>query len=133
MHTPDKLEINPEHKDCVVDGVDKFVSDINLSKYVHLKPNDGRVILKEFKDKPGENKSESGLIIGTETEDAQEVSVVVAVGKGMYNGYLGVHAEMPYKVGDVVFAPEHFGHNFIFGGDREVLLSIAASDIIAKL
>lgn len=133
MNTPKTLTLNPDLKDCVVDGVEAFISGIDMSKYEHLKPNDGRIIVKEFKDKPGDNKSAGGIITGGD-EDKQEVGLVVAAGKGVVNPYsTGARLPVEYMVGDVVFMPSNFGHNFIYGSDREKLLSILGSDIIAKL
>lgn len=128
-----KIALNPEHKPCVVAGVEEFVSGIDLDKYAQLKPNDGRVIIKQYKDKPGENKSEGGIVLTDETKDEQHVGVVVAVSRGAFNGYSGKHVESYFKAGDLVFFPEHFGHNFYFGDEREKLLTILEQDIIAKL
>lgn len=124
--------LSENHKDCVVAEVAAFVQGINLEKYKQLKPNDGKLILKVFQDKPGEHKSSGGIITGG-TEDKQQVAVVVAAGKGPFNPYTGTHIEIPYGVADLVFLPEHFGQDIYFGPDREKLMSISYTDIIAKL
>lgn len=124
--------LNEAHKSCVVAEVAAFVEKIDLDKYAQLKPNDGKLILKVFEDKPGEHKSSGGIITGG-TEDKQQVAVVVAAGKGPFNPYTGTHIDMPYSVSDLVFLPEHFGQDIYFGPDREKLMSIAYTDIIAKL
>lgn len=128
-----KITLNPEHSDCVVDGVDKFVAELDLSTYAQLKPNDSRVIIKQYKDKPGDNKSEGGIVLNTEKEEEQHVGVVVSVGRGIINPHTGLHIASYFNVGDVVFFPEHFGHNFYFGKEREKLLTMLEQDLIAKL
>lgn len=128
-----KLTLDPKHKTLVVAGVEAFVGTIELSKYAELKPNDGRVIIKQFNDKPGENVSEGGIVLSDSKQEEQHVGVVVAVGRGALNPYTGERVDPYYKPGDVVFFPEHFGHNFYFGDDREKLLTMLEQDMIAKL
>ena len=127
------ITLNPEHKPYVVAGVEKFVAGIDLGKYALLKPNDGRVIVKIYNDKPEENSSAGGIILSGETKDKQAVGIVVAAGKGMFNAYSSTHLDLGYEVGDLIFFPEHFGHEFFVGTEREKLLSIMSTDIIAKL
>lgn len=127
-----KLTLNPAHESAVVAGFGAFVEGLDLAKYEALQPNRGRVLIKKFKDDPKENKSEGGIVLSGETEDAMEVGVIVSVGEGLLTN-AGTATDLGYAVGDVVFIPEHFGHDFQFGSDRETILSILASDIIAKL
>ncbi|CAM0043596.1 co-chaperonin GroES [Vibrio phage K120 g1] len=127
-----KITLNPVHEKCVVAGFKEFVEDIDLEKYM-MQPNDGRVIIKQFKDKPGDNKSEGGIVLTDVKEEEQHVGVVVAVGRGIINANTGHHVPSYFKPGDVVFFPEHFGHNFYFGDDREKLLTMLEQDVIAKL
>lgn len=128
-----KLTLNPVHKHLVVDGVEAFVGGIDLEKYAELKPNDGRVVIKQFKDNPEENVSEGGIVLSDSKKEEQHVGVVVAVGRGALNPYSSERVDPYYKPGDVVFFPEHFGHNFYFGSDREKLLTMLEQDMIAKL
>ncbi|CAM0050424.1 co-chaperonin GroES [Vibrio phage K404] len=127
-----KITLNPVHEKCVVAGFKEFVEGIDLEKYM-MQPNDGRVIIKQFKDKPGDNKSEGGIVLTDVKEEEQHVGVVVAVGRGIINANTGHHVPSYFKPGDVVFFPEHFGHNFYFGDDREKLLTMLEQDVIAKL
>ncbi|AHI61250.1 molecular chaperone GroES [Vibrio phage SHOU24] len=127
-----KLKLNPEHQSAVVAGFAEFVETVDLGKYQSLQPNRGRVLIKKYKDDPKENTSEGGIVLSGETQDAMEVGVVVAVGEGLLTN-TGAATDLGYAPGDVVFIPEHFGHDFQFGADRETVLSILASDIIAKL
>ncbi|QZI92910.1 hypothetical protein SIPHO067v1_p0070 [Vibrio phage 51E28.1] len=127
-----KITLNPVHEKCVVAGFKEFVEDIDLEKYM-MQPNDGRVIIKQFKDKPGDNKSEGGIVLTDVKEEEQHVGVVVAVGRGIINANTGHHVPSYFKPGDVVFFPEHFGHNFYFGDDREKLLTMLEQDVIDKL
>lgn len=127
-----KLKLNPEHQLAVVAGFAEFVEKIDLETYKHLSPNRGRVLVKKFEDKPQENKSEGGIVLSGESEDTMEVGVVVSVGPGLLT-QAGTETDLGYQPGDVVYIPEHFGHNFVYGSDRETLLSILASDVIAKL
>lgn len=126
------LKLDPKNANDVVSGVAEFVETVDLNKYANLKPNRGRLIVKKYDDKPGENKSSGGIVLTEEKEDKQEVGVVVAAGKGAYL-QSGESVECDYKVGDLVYFPGHFGHDFAFGSDRESLLSIMASDVIASL
>lgn len=128
-----KITLNPEHKECVVEGVEKFVNELDLAPYAQLKPNDGRVIIKQYKDKPGDNKSEGGIVLNTEKEEEQHVGVVVAVSRGVINPHTSHHVASYFNVGDIVFFPEHFGHNFYYGTEREKLLTMLEQDVIAKL
>ncbi len=128
-----KITLNPVHEKCVVAGFKEFVEGLDLSVYAELKPNDGRVVIKQFKDKPGDNASEGGIILTDSKEEPQHAGIVVAVSRGVMNGYTGKHVESYFKPGDVVFFPEHFGHNFYFGDDREKLLTMLEQDVIAKL
>lgn len=127
-----KITLNPVHEKCVVAGFKEFVEGVDLEKYM-MQPNDGRVIIKQFTDKPGDNKSDGGIIITDSKEEEQHVGVVVAVGRGVINANTGQHVPSYFKPGDVVFYPEHFGHNFYFGDDREKLLTMLEQDIITKL
>lgn len=127
-----KITLNPVHDKFVVAGFKEFVEGVDLEKYM-MQPNDGRVIIKQFKDKPGDNKSEGGIVLTDVKEEEQHVGVVVAVGRGIINANTGHHVPSYFKPGDVVFFPEHFGHNFYFGDDREKLLTMLEQDVIAKL
>ncbi len=127
-----KLKLNPLHRSAVVAGFEDFVEKIELDKYLGFKPNRGRVIVKKFEDKPQENKSEGGIVLSGESEDTMEIGVVVSVGSGLLT-QSGVETDLGFLPGDIVYIPEHFGHNFMYGKDRESLLSILASDIIGKL
>lgn len=127
-----KITLNPVHEKCVVAGFKEFVEGVDLEKYM-MQPNDSRVIIKQFKDKPGDNASDGGIILTDSKEEPQHVGVVVAVGRGIINPNTGHHIPSYFKPGDVVFFPEHFGHNFYFGDDREKLLTMLEQDVIAKL
>lgn len=127
-----KLELHPSAASLVVKGFDKFVSDIDLSKFEGLKPTAGRVIVKMFEDKPGENK-QSGFIIPGEEGDKQEIGVIVAASECVVNPYMGGVIKTHMLAGDVVILPEHFGHAFVVGDEREKLTSVMYTDIIAKL
>lgn len=126
------LELHPEAKHAVVAGFEEFVKSIDVDRYATLKPNAGRVIIKVFEDKPEEHTS--GVIITGDKADKQEIGVVVAVGDDPFNpNDPMLNFPVNYHVGDVVLFPEHFGHNFIYGNDREKLLGMMYTDLIAKL
>lgn len=127
------MKLHPEAVAAVVVGFAEFVEKIDLAKYKDtLTPNRGRLIIKQFEDKPEENV-QGGIVIPGEVGDKQEVGVIVAAGKFEVSPYSGREIEHDYRVGDVVIIPEHFGHNFVFGPDREKLLSVPYIDVIAKL
>lgn len=126
------MKLHPEAEKAVVNGFAEFVETINLEDYQVIKPNEGRVIIKVYEDKP-EDHTSSGIITG-DKGDKQEIGVVVAVGNNPFNPHDGaVNFPVNYNAGDVVLFPEHFGHNFVFGSGREKLLSIMYTDLIAKL
>lgn len=126
-----KINLSEHHASMVVAGVAEFVAQVDTSKYDRLKPIDGKLIIKPFKDKPEENVSEGGLVLLGE-KDAQYVGVVVAVGSGAYNPYQGNNFPVNVSVGDLVFFKEHFGHEFIFGSERETLVAMDQTDLIGK-
>lgn len=126
------MKLHPEAQIAVVAGFAEFVEAVDLSRYETLKPNAGRVIIKAFEDTP-EDHTAGGIITGDKA-DKQEIGIVVAVGNDPFNPYDGaVNYPVNYHIGDVVLFPEHFGHNFTYGGDREQLLSMVYTDLIAKL
>lgn len=127
------IKLDPRHKDCVVTGFEEFVASINLSKYEVLKPNRGRVIIKQYDYDPSQNTSNGGIILSDEKEDKQEVGIVVAVGVGPFNPTTGQFMANEYSVGDVVFFPDNFGHTVAFGDGRDQIISILETDIIARL
>ena len=124
------LKLNPQVAKCVVTGFEAFVEKIDLDKYTNLLPSRGRVVVKKFDDQPGENTQGSIIITGTE-KDKQEIGVVVSVGGAIITN----NGDYPidFAPGDVVLFPAHFGHDFVFGQDREVLMSVMCTDLIAKL
>lgn len=127
-----KVKISTHHLNMITTKAAESLEKIDLEKFEHLKPRPGSVILCQYRDKPEENKSEGGLILPGETEDELFVGVVVAVGEGHYNPYSGTAMPVSYSVGDLVFFKESFGHHFVFGQDREELLSIDVTDLVAK-
>lgn len=127
-----KVELAKKHSHMVVAGVASFVDSLDLSKYANFKPSDGRCAVKLYDDKSEENKSEGGIIISGQKKDRMYVGVIVAAGEGVYNPYSGGLVPVNFKVGDLVFVKENFGHEFVFGEDRENLLLIDYTDLVGK-
>lgn len=127
-----KVELAKKNEHMVVLGVAEFISGLDLSRYANLKPNSGRCVVKMFKDSPEENCSEGGIVIPGQEKDEMFVGVVVACGSGAHNPYTGGAFPVEFQVGDLVFVKENFGHEFVYGTDREGLHSIDYNDLIGK-
>jgi chaperonin GroES len=114
-------------------GFLEFVAAIDFNIFANIAPNDGRVMVKMFNDKPEEATSKGGIVLTGTKKDKQDIGVVVAAGKGNYNAFKGHHVPCAYAVGDVVMMSGHFGNEIVVGDVGGKLLALQTSDIFCLL